>query len=213
MHKVSVQVEKVLDLVERHRAWLAAGHPEVGPASNDRLSLFEARVKPIKISDASFEAAELIRCNLSGSTFVRCDFSAVLLIDSVLRDCTFFECGFRKADLSSADCAGSNFTGCDMTRADLTRANLQGAVLDGCDMGWAWLVDTDVRLASLEGVKLDGARLSGTKLYNTRRFRIGPLDRAVVRDVYIDPDATGPAQSGSEALAFLRADGEAPASI
>ena len=213
MHTDVVQVVEMLSMVERHRAWVDAGHPETGPVSNDRLSLFDARVQPVEVFGEIFEAAELIRCNLSGSTFVRCDFSAALLIDSVLRDCKFLECCFRKADLSSADCTGSNFTGCDMTRADLTRAILQGAILDGCDMGWSWLVDTDLRLASLEDVKLDGARLSGAKVYNTRRFRIGPLDRAVIRDVYSDPDATGPAQSGAEALAFLRADGESPASV
>lgn len=213
MCSVVVDIETMLREVERHRAWVEAGYPEADRAKEGRLTLSDARLQPIRFSDAIFEAAELVRCDLSGSTFVRCDFSSVLLIDSVLRDCTFFECGFRKADLSSTDCAGADFSGCDMTRADLTRANLRGAILDGCDMGWSWLVDTDLRLASLENVKLDGARLAGTKLYNTRRFRVGPLDRAVVRDVYVDPDATGPTRSGSEALAFLGVGEEPPASV
>ena len=195
---------EVTERIRRHRAWVDAGEPETGAAQADRLVLLDASIAPIYAEGETFSSARIVRCDLSGSSFIGCDFSSALLIGSTLRNCKFISCEFRKAELTSADGMGANFSGSGMTRVDFSHADLRCANLTNCDMGWCWLIDTDLRFAVLEHVNLDGARLSGTKLYNTRRFSFGRLDRTLVKDVLVDENAEGPPRSGLDALAFLQ---------
>jgi uncharacterized protein YjbI with pentapeptide repeats len=199
-----IDAKDFLGRIERHRAWVGAGEPEDETENSDRLSLIDAKLEPINVSDTTFSSACLVRCDLSGSTFVRCDFSAAQLTGSVLRGCRFLQCEFRKAEVTDADCRAADFSGSGMTRVDLSRADLRGANLTGCDLGWAWLVRTDLRLATLEGVNLDGARLAGTRFFDTRRFQLAQYDRAIIQDIFVDEDAAGPPRSGPEALDWLR---------
>jgi uncharacterized protein YjbI with pentapeptide repeats len=205
MGVAKIDPAEVMNRIKRHRAWVVAGEPEAGPAQADRLVLLDESISSIYATGAALSSAQIVRCDLSGSTFVGCDFSSALLIGSTLRGCRFISCEFRKAELTSADGMGANFSGSEMTRVDFTHANLRYADLTNCDMGWCWLIDTDLRFAVLENVNLGGARLSGTKLYNTRRFSVG-LDRTVVKDVFVDENAEGPPRSGLDALDFLQRD-------
>jgi uncharacterized protein YjbI with pentapeptide repeats len=188
--------------IERHHHWVAMGELETDPI--ERLVLLEKSVSPIHAEDETFSSAQIVRCDLSESTFTRCDFRSALLIESTFRNCKFLSCQFRKAELSSANCIGAHFLESDMTRADLSHANMMNANLTNSDMSWCWLLDTDLRFAVLENINLEGARLVGTKVYNTRRFLLRGIERAVIENVLVDRDAEGPPLSGSGSLEFLR---------
>src|SRR5882672_1837984 len=58
------------------------------------------------------------------------------------------------ADMRGLRAEGCDFTASDFTRADLTDAILPGSVLTNCVFDWSWLVRTDLRSATLTGVRL-----------------------------------------------------------
>ncbi|MBN1878018.1 MAG: pentapeptide repeat-containing protein [Anaerolineae bacterium] len=168
--------------LELHDAWRASVL-RGGALLGKELALLDTIVEDISFSNRSFADVKFVRCCLSRSRFENCDFTGALFIESVFRECVFVDCEFHKADFRDADCAEADFSNSRLTRSDLSGAVFNGANLANCDLSWAWLIRTDLRGANLEGIRWEGARLSGTKVYNRRRFRFGAMSRMSVKNI------------------------------
>jgi fluoroquinolone resistance protein len=197
------------ELIERlgaHARWLADTVEGTKSTNAAQLSLIGVQLPELKLSGQTFANSELVRCHFAQSRFEDCDFSAALLFESDLSGSSYLRCSFRKAELNDAVCRVARFVESDFSRADLTRVDLRDADLTRCNLASAWLVESDLREANLEGVTLEGARIIRAKLYNSRRFTLGSIERALVQDVDTGPDASGqPISSGAEVLERLRA--------
>lgn len=117
------------------------------------------------VSNARLSGCEWIDCHFQG-----CDFSNTAFLSAHFTYCRFSKCRFVNADLRGLIAIGCDFSGSDFTRADLTDAVLAANNLSDCVFDWSWLVRTDLRFATLAGLRLEHARLSRTKLHNDRQF-------------------------------------------
>jgi uncharacterized protein YjbI with pentapeptide repeats len=185
--------------IDSHMRWLAGDK-----ASGNQLVLMDVLVSGITLTEDNLSCAEFIRCRIEESRFVKCDLSYSLLIDSVADGCSFLHCSLVKSDLRNARLSRADFSGSDLTRADLSRANLAYANLKRAILSWAWLVETDLRFANIEEARVEGTRFVKTKIFNTRQFHFGTLDRAVVTSVDSSPEGDGTEIGGVELLEALR---------
>ncbi len=204
MVMIRMSERELLHGIDQHGHWVRmqveGGELPLGA----QLILVEHEIKNVHIVNRNLSSAEIVRCILTNSTFVNCDFSGALLIDSTFQDCSLVNCSFVKADLRGVQASGVDFTESDFTRADLTEAVLAHANLRRCNFGWSWLVRTDLRFANLDDVDLDGARLVGTKLYNEHRFALNSTQRMVLQELDMSPAGDGSVRMGAEALESLR---------
>ena len=194
---------QMLHLMTQHSIWIVTSQGATHPTGS-KLSLIDASFSDMAISAQNLSSAEFVRCQVANVTFIKCDFSGSILIGSIFNNCSFLECSFVKADFRSANCSGVDFTGSDLTRADLTDSTFKDVNLTNCRLNWAWLIETDLRNAILDHTEFKGARMVGTKVYNSRRFTLGTLEQTVVKDIDISPQGDGEKRSGIEAIDFLR---------
>jgi len=166
-----------------HQAWLNTFNQGKDSVTGVQLSLVDEVISGMTLSNEDLSNVEIIGCKLSKVRFENCDLSYADLTGSVFVESTFTNCQFVKADLKKIEGRGVDFSQSDFTRADLTDAVLSGADFTNCVFDWAWLVGTDLRHAKLEGVGFTGARLSGTKLSDDRKFKLGSTERTVVDKV------------------------------
>jgi uncharacterized protein YjbI with pentapeptide repeats len=160
--------------------------------SADRvLTVVDTQLEGIVLADKELSSCVLVRCRIVGAVFEHCDLSFAQLFDSRFENCRMIGCKLRKAELNGANLQGVDFTGSEMSRCDLTRADLRGANLTGCVLDWAWLIQCDLRDAILENASFRGARIGEAKLYNSRRFTMGPHDGARVDNVDLSPAGDG----------------------
>jgi uncharacterized protein YjbI with pentapeptide repeats len=170
-------------------AELLASHD---PRREDRfLTLLDAELEGLSVHGKDLSCCVLVRCRITGAVFESCELRRALLIDTKFEQCRFRDCNLYKADLNGAHLVGIEFTGSDMGRCDLSRADLQCADLTGCVLDWAWLIGCDMRDAILEHTSFRGTRIGEAKLYNSRRFHLGPHDQAHVDNVDMSPAGDG----------------------
>jgi len=117
-------------------------------------------------------------------------------------NCRFENCRFMNADMRGLRAEGCDFTASDFTRADLTDAILPGSVLTNCVFDWSWLVRTDLRSATLTGVRLENARLLRTKLYNERRYQFARPSK-MAKELDVSPEGDASLLAGIEGLERL----------
>ena len=99
-----VTAEKLAEILENHKKWLADD-------GGCRANLSWAN-----LSGANLSGANLSRADLSGANLSRADLSGANL---------------SRADLSGADLSGANLSRADLSGANLSWANLSGANLSG----------------------------------------------------------------------------------
>jgi len=155
------------------------------------LKIMDAEIEGISIADTDLAECVLVRCRIVGGVFSRCKLGRALFFDSRLEECRLTSCDLYKAEFNGADLRGVDFTGSEMGRCDLTGADLRGADLTGCVLDWAWLIRCDMREAILENTSFRGTRIGEAKLYNSRRFHIGPHDQARIDNVDMSPAGDG----------------------
>ena len=110
--------------------------------------------RPIVLSGAHLEGANLVRAHLEGANLVRAHLEGANLTGAQL----------DKADLSDAHLEGADLPGAHLVGADLPGAHLEGADLPGAHLEGADLSDAFVTGANLIGAHLDKANLSGAQL-------------------------------------------------
>jgi uncharacterized protein YjbI with pentapeptide repeats len=166
----------------------------IGQARFDELLTSHDPVRGTRLLtllDARIEGVSLIERDLSGCVLARCQLVGSQFFDSRFESCRMTGCNLRKAELNGSDLRGVDFTGSEMSRCDLTNADLRGANLTSCVLDWAWLIDCDLRDAVLERASFRGTRIGEAKLYNARRFALGPHDGARVDRVDLSPAGDG----------------------
>ncbi len=198
-----MDAQQFLTIIQDHEQWLQSLSPLQPALRGQQLVARDETWTGLEIHNHNLTSAEITNCHLKRCVFAHCAFDAVVMIGTIFEDCTFVHSSFTKADLRAVQGAGSVFRDCNFTRADFTDADFRQANLQDSVLEWAWLSATDLRYANLEGIHLAHARLSGTKLYSERRFRIVGWQDARVDKIYIRADGEGSPQSGVEALAFL----------
>ncbi|MCL8251145.1 pentapeptide repeat-containing protein [Aeromicrobium fastidiosum] len=87
--------------------------------------------------------------------FDRCDFAGADLRHATFDGCHFRLCSFVKANLVAASFRGATFAGCHFTDANLSFADLTATTFTYVNTG------TDQGRTVLEGVRVEGAKLSG----------------------------------------------------
>lgn len=155
------------------------------------LTILDARIERVSLVGRDLSGCVLARCQLVGVVLDRCELVGSQFFDSRFEQCRMTACNLRKAELSGSDLRGVDFTGSEMSRCDLTGADLRGADLTDCVLDWAWLVQCDLRDTVLERASFRGARIGEAKLYNARRFALGPHDQARVDHVDLSPAGDG----------------------
>ena len=65
MNVPKIDSAEMMNRIERHRAWVAAGEPEAeaGPAQAGRLVLLDSSISPIHVESATLSSAQIIRCS------------------------------------------------------------------------------------------------------------------------------------------------------
>lgn len=155
------------------------------------LTLLDARIEGVSLIDRDLSGCVLARCQFVEVMFDRCQLIGSQFFDSRFESCRMTACNLRKAELNGSDLRGVDFTGSEMPRCELIGADLRGANLTSCVLDWAWLIDCDLRDAVLERASFRGTRIAEAKLYNARRFALGPHDQSRVERVDLSPAGDG----------------------
>lgn len=204
---MALTVIKEADLhrqLSQHKAWLATFNQSPDLVTGSQMKLVDSLISNVILRNEDLSSAEIMGCRLVNARFESCDFSAADLISSSLVECAFINCSFVKADMRSVEGRDIDFSGSDFTRADLTDAILNGANFTDCIFDWAWLIETDLRQATLERVSFVGARLSETKLSGDRKFELGSTEGADADEVELSLPDNSVKIMGNEVFEMLR---------
>lgn len=172
-------------------------------AQFDRANLSEAHFRKalllrvngesVNLSGAMFQDATLTEAVLNNSDLKNSDFTRADLTRT-----TFDTSDFTDSDLSSASASDSNFHNSEFKRARLDHVNFQNS-----DLREANFENAHFGMASMLGVKLEGAILSGADLSQAQGLRQAELDKAcgdsdtLLPDGFYVPYCTGDAQMTS----------------
>src|SRR5215475_13560046 len=100
--KLKVTQTELLQRLSSHKIWFAESQHSTEVTAH-QLSIVDAEISDINISNGNFSTSELVRCVFNNATFKNCDFSYSLLIRSCFKDCNFLSCSFVKADMKTTD--------------------------------------------------------------------------------------------------------------
>ena len=146
--------------------------------------LTESEFRDARMNDADFSGAKMARAVLIGAHIVGARFDGAHMVGAFLNGATAAGASFRKADLRAARIGVPNFQSDDPFAA--------AASFEGADMTWCLFGEVD-----LTGVDLRNANLSHAYMYETE-MRSAMLDGADLTEVRLKrqpdrPDRPGPA--------------------
>ena len=185
-------------LLAAHEAWLGSEQQGIGQLIVEGQRWANLDLAMRDVSNARLSGCELIDCHFQG-----CNFSNTAFLAARFTNCRFSKCKFVNADLRGLIANGCDFTGSNFTRADLTDAVLAANDLSNCVFDWSWLVRTDLRFATLAGLRLEYARLSGTKLHNDRQFAFVRPVKVTAQELDLSVEGDGSMLAGREGIDLL----------
>jgi uncharacterized protein YjbI with pentapeptide repeats len=145
--------------VDLRQAWVTEGDLSFVDLRGARLQgaqLANLQMRSCDLSGAALEGATLTRTNLCGANLSGAQLTHTDMIQVNLTDARCCLADFSGGDLTDALALRADLRGCSFVGADLQSADLRGANLAAADLLWANLVN-----ARIQGVCLEGARLSG----------------------------------------------------
>ncbi len=175
--------------VKKHKLWIESQIGIAGSEAGEQLILIETEISSVSFKYVDLSSYTISRSLVSKSRFEHCTFHGCITVNTVFCECEFLQCDFSKAELQESQFRSCKLTACNLTRADLTDCDLRDADLTGCNFSWAWLIDTDMRNAVLENIDLTSARISGAKLYNSRKYHLKGVGTAKIKN--LDYSANG----------------------
>jgi uncharacterized protein YjbI with pentapeptide repeats len=191
-------------LLLKHKEWLTTFSQSPTLVTGSQMRLVDSLISNVILRNEDLCSAEIMGCRLVNTRFENCDLSSVDFISSSFVECAFINCSFVKADMRSVEGRNIDFSGSDFTRADLTDAVLNSANFTDCIFNWAWLIQTDLRQATLERVSFVSARLLEAKLSGDRKFELGSTKGAVVDNVEMSFTDNDVKIIGNEVFEMLR---------
>ncbi|GAA4446079.1 pentapeptide repeat-containing protein [Novipirellula rosea] len=108
--RLNLKISKLLFAIAAAAVFLAS------PARADTSTL-STELGPLVRDIAISPESDFSRRSLTGSTFVRCDFSNAQFCFADLNGARFFECDLSNADFTGANLSGAAFTDCNIERA------------------------------------------------------------------------------------------------
>ncbi len=143
-----------------------------------------ANPQPTEYDGETFAKLDLKQAQISGKTFVDCQFEACAFQETVFRACAFHDCRFEDCDLSLAQTPGSTFVG----------VHFQACKLVGIDWTLAhWAKFGLGRPFTFHACTLSYSFFSGLKLPRLR------MTECLVKEAdFADVDFTGAVFSGTD---------------
>ena len=146
---------------------------DAGKVANKEF--FRCTFRQGKLADSRWE-----RCSFEACTFIECDLTRAVPVNSSLRGVTFKQCKLLGIDFSSlAINPDVTFEGSILRYVVMKDVNLRGTRFHDCEMQDAQLVESSFIDADFTGTDLTGASFS--------RCELGGADFSSARGAYFDP--------------------------
>jgi uncharacterized protein YjbI with pentapeptide repeats len=160
-------------------------------------NLREIDLSGANLTDVHFGGIELPQANLRSATLLRANLNGAILDEALLdnanfqyadlRQVRFFKAQCKKTDFRNAQMTFSVFAGANLIGAKLTNANLLGANLTSANLRKADLRNSNLTMAVLVDTILEGANLSGCRIYGISAWGINTLN-STQQNLIITPE-------------------------
>jgi uncharacterized protein YjbI with pentapeptide repeats len=147
-----------------------------------RADFSEADFRNVHANRINLKNSVLTDINMAGADLVEANFEGAGIERGRLRMSKL-----AKANLTAVTGANTDFLSADLQEAVLDRADLTGADFREARLDRAQLARTQLRLASFVSATLDGANLTGSKVYGVSAWKVS-LAGAAQHDLVITPD-------------------------
>ena len=165
---MSFNIREIIVQLTSHRLWI-----ETIGKQGEKLGIDEVDLRNVDLSPYPLDQAYITDCIFDGMDLNNKDISSSLLCSSTFRSAHLVGADLRKSNVSYVDFTNANMKAARLAdcecvetvfaKADLSDANLIGGLFDEVDFRHAVLSNADIRLASFEGVLLNGAILTGVR--------------------------------------------------
>lgn len=160
--------KEIIVQLESHRLWI-----ETIGEQGEKLGIDEIDLRDVDLSHYPLDQAYITACIFDGMDLKHKDISSSLLSSSTFISANLEKADFCKSNVSYADFTNANIKAARLAdsecietifvKADLSNANLVAGLFDETDFRNAFLLNADIRLATFEGVLLNGAKLTGIR--------------------------------------------------
>ncbi|GGI11633.1 pentapeptide repeat-containing protein [Gottfriedia solisilvae] len=181
-------IKEIILKLESHRLWI-----ETIGEQGEKLGIDEIDLRGFNLSQYPIDQAYITACVFDGMNLNHKDISSSLLCSSTFISANLEGADFCKSNISYVDFTDANIkdarladTECIKTvfvKADLSDANLVAGLFDKTDFSNTILINADIRLATFEGVLLNGAKLTGIRGIEEafiKSINIGTLEQPVI---------------------------------
>lgn len=192
-------IKELILKLESHRLWI-----ETVGEQGEKLGIDEIVLRDLNLSQYPIDQANITACIFDGMNLNHKDISSSLLCSSTFVYANLEGADFCKSIVSYGDFTNANIkdarladTECIKTvfvKADLSNANLVAGLFDETDFRNSILINADIRLATFEGVLLNGAKLSG----------IRGIEEAFIKSINIGTSEQQVILIGEEAKKWLK---------
>ena len=148
----------------------------------DSVSLREADLTGLRLSQASFENADFTGATLDSSVLITVNLTGAIFSNSSLEKALFFGTNFHLAVLHGANLSGTRFQHCRLTQVDFKAIKgTQPTYFDECLMSGADLRGVRLQDSSFYQCDLSEARLDDSQLYKSYFLGTGFRRASLVR--------------------------------
>lgn len=196
---MTTDIREIIVQLESHRLWI-----ETLGEQGKKLGIDEIDLRDVDLSQYPLDQAYITACIFDGMNLNHKDISSSLLCSSAFISANLEGADFCKSNVSYVDFTGANIKSARLAdsecietvfvKADLSEANLVAGLFDETDFRNAILINADVRLASFEGVLLNGAKLTG----------IRGIEEAFIKSINIGTPEQPVILKGEEAKKWLQ---------
>lgn len=94
---------------------------------------------------------------------------SILFCKKYFRKCSFHACSFYKASVFECNFSESSLLRSNFSKSEVRDTVLSGADLSETDAGWSEISQSDLRLCNSSEMKLKGALIINSKMYNIKK--------------------------------------------
>ncbi|HHW90807.1 MAG TPA: pentapeptide repeat-containing protein [Clostridiales bacterium] len=176
--KMEYTQEEILEILKKHREWLAGSggsRADLSDADLNEADLREADLREANLSGAYLCDANLFDTNLSGANLSYAHLDCANLYNAKLIRADLSHADLNKADLRSANLCEADLSSAGLFRANLSCANLFKADLDNACLDYAKLIEANLFNANLSGVDLRHVDLRNVDLSGVKGL-LNPIE-------------------------------------
>lgn len=185
-----------------HEAWCNANISGSDIDEDKQLGVVDSTISNMSFKSRNLSSSIFSRCLFKDCTFEDCDLNGTAIFDSILESCSFIKCNFKNSQLNDNEGKSINFTGSDFSRSELQRDKFTNGNFSHCRFDQSIIIETDLRLAVLEDVTFNGAKLIRAKMFNTAQYKIS-FENTIIEQVDYSAEGNGSLQIGLELISLL----------